>query len=334
MLLTLRKYKRIPYENIFVYLPIFLFSLYMAIDGFIVSTVKEFMVVAYCPLFYIFGDIILYQIDKTEFKKVIKSYFIFNLFLMLADLIYRIFNSSNFFNENQYLIGSIYAFYAFKDTSLLHEDSNGSGVIILSIVSVLAFINTNCAKKDKFFKKLYFVFFILLLLTFARASIVSFIVLFLFIHFFFKRHIYFKTILVAIGCFLVPVLFTFLTTIGNINDGSYSSKIMLFIKTYNYLKWADMFQFIFGNGDAIARIILHGSAHNFVTALLVISGFISLLLYVWMFIAMAVDAKKGSYMIILPYFITSLSYTPLATPYIFVALLIVKHMNKKEIVNE
>jgi Na+/melibiose symporter-like transporter len=39
--------------------------------------------------------------------------------------------------------------------------------------------------------------------------------------------------------------------------------------------------------------------------------------------------KSKWYILLVPYFLISLSYTPLVVPYIFIAALIIKHMNLK-----
>jgi hypothetical protein len=248
---------------------------------------------------------------------------------MSADLIYRIIGSRNFIGRGY--TNSIYIFYIFKLTSLLHKDSNGSGVIILSILSVLVFLCYEC-KIDRFYKNAYVVFLILHISTFARASIISHIILLLYFYLFSKRNIYFKCIIIfVVGIAIVNILIIF-DIFPSIKDGSFISKIYIYNQTLVYLHNANVFQILFGNGNASSIDILGGiGGHNFISTLWIESGLISLILYILMFISMAIDVKSGWSIVVLPFFITSLSYTPLTTPYIFIALLLIKHTKLKRL---
>ena len=322
------RWKKTPNESMFIYIPFLLFVLFMIINAFLLSSMKIFFIIAYFCLFYIIGDFVLYQINANHMEKVIKNYFYFNLMLMTADLIYRIINARS--QVGTVFGNPIYIFYIFKESSLLHEDSNGSGVIILTILSVVFYLKS--VYNNRFYKIMYALFFVLLLLTFARASIIAHILLLLFIYFFIRRSIYIKVILISIVIFSCIFILNFFTDKNNFTDGSFLSKITIFERTFDYIKNAGTFQILFGNGELSSPDIIGIGAHNFISALLIESGLISLVLYIWIFVNIAFDTKSGWYIVLFPFFITSLSYTPLATPYIFIATLLIKHTKLKGMV--
>jgi hypothetical protein len=198
-ILVVGKYRRIPSKCILVYAPFFLYLIYMIFSGiYLDDSLKRCLILAYFSLVYVVGDFILYQISQKQLKVIIKNYLFFNALLMIADLLYRLYNG--IMTADQYIYSNpLYKFYIFKDTSLLHMDSNGTGFIVLIILTVLVYLKN--INNTIFIKKMHVLFLILLVLSFSRSCIIAYICLQLFIYLFVKRNLYFKLFMLAIGIF-------------------------------------------------------------------------------------------------------------------------------------
>jgi hypothetical protein len=322
------KYKKTPDENIFVYIPFVLYIIYLFFNGYIFSRYHENMLMAYFTVVYIYGDFILYQINHKQFTKIIKYYLNFNLILQIIDLVYRInygkAELDNAIMASNPVAKTLYRFYFFKE-SFFWGDSNGTGVVVLMILSVLIYL-ISINPESKYYKKMYFLFFILLLACFARSSIASHILLLLFIFLFLRRNIYFKFLAIFIF-----IMITFFIYNWFLEDGSFLTKIELFEKTYKYLKTASTHQILFGNGTRIetAVAIMSRAPHNYISNHIIMTGVISLILFLAMFVMIYIDIGFEGYLIIIPYFITGLSAAPLAIPYVYVAALLIKHAKIK-----
>lgn len=296
----------------------------MIIHGILFSDIKSSLLLSLSALFYILGDIIMYQINIKELKSILRTYLYFNILLMVADLMYRVYNVQS--GKVQAVISNqIYQFYLYKETGLLHMDANGSGFIISAILSVLVYLKS--VYSDKLYKVMYIIFFIMLILTFSRASIVGHICLLLVIHLFVRRNVYIKILIGVIAIFSTIPLITLL--LNSIDDWSFFTKLVIFSETIEYVKKANITQLLLGNGNGGSEKFLTFGAHNFISAYLIDTGLISLILHIFTCILVGIEMKSKWYILLVPYFLISLSYTPLVVPYIFIAALIIKHMNLK-----
>jgi hypothetical protein len=322
------KYKKTPDEKVFVYIPFVLYIVYLFFNAYMFSRYHEVIIMAYFTAVYIYGDFILYQINSKQFTKIIKYYLNFNLILMVIDLIYRVNHGKteldNAIITSNPVAKSLYRFYFFKE-SFFWGDSNGTGVVIIMILSVLIYL-ISINPENRYYKKMYFLFFILLLACFARASIASHVLLLLFIFLFLRRNIYFKFLAIFIFIMIAFLMYNWF-----LEDGSFLTKIELFEKTYKYLKNASTHQILFGNGTRIetAVAIMSRAPHNYISNYIIMTGLISLILFLTIFLMIYIDIGFEGYLIIIPYFITGLSVAPLAIPYVYVAALLIKHAKIK-----
>jgi hypothetical protein len=300
----------------------------MIVNGVHIDSLKSCSILAYFSLVYIVGDFILYQINQKQLTILVKSYFVFNLLLMIADLLYRFYYGKT--TADQYSFSNpLYQFYIFKGTSLLHMDSNGSGFIILTILSVLVYMkDAGSEGKKRFINKMYVLFFILLILSFSRSCLIAHLCLLLFIHLFVKRSIYFKFLVAIISIFLGAYVLNIVFT-NLIYDYSFQTKIIIFIETFEYIQDATMSQLLFGNGAESSINFLSFGAHNFISSYIIDTGLISLLLHIVILIMISIDMGRNWYIVLIPYFISSLSYNPMVIPYVFVAALLIKHIKIK-----
>jgi hypothetical protein len=151
----------------------------------------------------------------------------------------------------------------------------------------------------------------------------------LFKHLYVKRGIYFKFLVVIIGVFLGTYILNIIFS-KLIYDYSFKTKIIIFFETFEYINHATVSQLLFGNGSESSPNFLSFGAHNFISSYIIDMGLISLLLHFVILIMISIDMGRNWYIVLIPYFISSLSYTPMVVPYVFVAALLIKHIKIKQ----
>jgi hypothetical protein len=215
-----------------------------------------------------------------------------------------------------------YSFYLYKENSIMFEDTNAGSVIILSVLSVLTFL-----KKEKIYESKYLTEFIilifLLLSNFSRAAIISYFILILYIVFIYKRNILLKMTMYL----PLLILSSFIITYA-VNDPAFLQRITIFKNVYKYIKEAELFPFLFGNGTNSSPYIIGRSAHNLYFVYLIEYGFIGLVLFLLHFVFIIVDTRKYALFIALPYFIAAISFSPIVIPFIYCSFSLIKYTSK------
>ncbi|MDX5405159.1 MAG: hypothetical protein LPK28_06630, partial [Bacteroidota bacterium] len=131
--------------------------------------------------------------------------------------------------------GSLW-FYVYKMNSILYLDSNFTAIQVLSGLSLAVFARMFFRGFSSFWMIL---FYILLILTLSRATILAgtMVLLFLLVP---RKYRLFSALMAIVGGIITLLYFQ--------NDPSFHTKFEIFSLTWNYLKDASPFQIIFGAG--------------------------------------------------------------------------------------
>lgn len=313
-------YKNIPYASIFVYGSCIFYSLWYLIDCIILDTkIHQALVSSFFALYYIFIDIALYQInDKKKINKLIKfSYFIF-LTYYLFDLALRYRTMQTLEVPEWMKVNPILKFYLLKQGGFT-GDSNTMGVFCTVFFSVTFFSFLN-----KIFTKKYVILaFILTVFTCSRAAIVSCLALLLFWYFFYITKTSTKCLLLILGIILISAVFIIF-----LKDASFLTKLDIFQKTIEYIKKCDISTFLVGLGPNNSKLALGRYAHNIWSIMLIEYGFVGLVLFFSMMLLLMASTGKYFFIVAIPYFLISLSFTPIFLQFLFCGFSIVKHISR------
>lgn len=316
------------YTTLITYLVLCLMFLYLLVQPlFSDSSVHNNYVLAFCFLFYIFCDSILYSLkSKESYINIVKCLSTITIVYMFCDFLKRVF-SINLNNIPAWIAENpIFRFYLFKGEGL-HGDSNNSAAICLVVLLFLYFYRNFIAYKtsgNKRFSVLFFILFICLCSTFSRAAIISFFFILLFNHLFYRHGTYAKLFCVFVALMCALCLFYILSI-----DPSGKTKLSIFENTWSYL-WTETspVKIIFGYGGNQSISVLGLYAHNPISVYLIEYGLIGFVLYLAIFFFLFLDVGSLSLFILLPYFVFALSFSPLHTTYLFAALSMVKHAKR------
>jgi hypothetical protein len=232
--------------------------------------------------------------------------------LTLIDTIYRFINISIEKND----------FYKFKENSLLFEDSNFVGIMILSALFFCVYLNIY---KSQNCKIRILILTILCLLTFSRAAIIAAgVCLYIYLLINFKTlKSFYKALFMIISIIILIKVPSFI--IGNIlGDASFNSKFYIIERVSMFLsKDASVTQILFGVGVGNAYKVLGIGAHNIIFAYLIETGIIGLSMYFITLIMIIYSTKRKAAIVIVPLFIAGLSLSSLAMPFMYVPCAII-----------
>lgn len=320
LLLLQNYYKKIDAMESFVYGTCILYALWYLFDCLILSTdLHPALVSFFFALYYIFADFALSQIHNREkMRNLIKLYFLFFAMYYVIDLILRLKTSQTLDVPEWMEANPILKFYLLKFGGLT-GDSNTLGTFCVANFSVIFFSYL----KGIIQKKYLIVSFFMAILSCSRASILSCLAILLFWYLLYKARLVIKVIMLSVGILLC--LFAFMLFL---NDGSFLTKLEIFTKTYNFLQECDICTFLFGLGpnNSIKAIGLY--AHNIWSIMLLEYGFIGFVLFFLMIIFIFFDVGKYYFIVAIPYFLVSLSFTPIFLQFLFVSFAFVKHINR------
>lgn len=331
---VVHSYKNITAKQIMVYIVIYIMSMWFIVGAFGTPDRYDYsrhfhdaIVFMFFGLYYILIDVLLYQVNKNEIKKIVNWYFVFHLLIFSLELYFRIQYGNNTEFGGWIAVAekedpTAFIFYKYKYNSIFGGDSNFSALIIFSVLGVATFL-----WKEKLYKNKNLFWFLLfsafLFFTFSRAMIISFVALFMYILFYYKQKIFVKGIAVFfILCMSLVVLNKILS------DVSFLSKIQLFDDLFKYLKTISVSQVLFGNGTMSSEHILSFYAHNFVALFIIEFGVIFFFLFLLSIAVVCIDVGKHSFYI-LPFFIgAAISYMSPYIPFVWTAFALIKHIDR------
>jgi len=279
-------------------------------------------------MYYIFVDMLLYQVNREEIKKIVNGYFVFHLLFFIFELYFRIqYGNNTVFGgwiaaAEEAGAGIRLLFYKYKFYSIMGGDSNFSSLIIYCVLSVAIFIwNEKLYKNNNIFW--CFIFLLFLIFTFSRSMIISLAALILYLLFYYKKKIYFKFCAVCLfACFIVY----FYNIIHS--DVSFLSKFEIFFELSKYMKSMTLSQFFFGNGTMSSVNILSLYSHNIIALFIIEYGVMSLLLFFLSIIVVCVDTGKYAFYVLPILFGMSISYTSPYLPFLWTAFALIKHLDR------
>lgn len=313
-------YKRINIMGLFVYGACILYALWYLFDCLIISTELHAAFVSFFfALYYIFADFALCQINnEKKMKHLIKLYFFFFAVYYVIDLILRLKTAQTLDVPEWMQVNPILKFYLFKFGGLT-GDSNTLGTFCVANFSVLFF-----SYLRRIIQKKYLVLsFVMAVLSCSRAAIVSCLAILLFWYFFYKAKLVIKFVIFSSGIFLSFFVFMFF-----LNDGSFLTKLDIFNKTYEFLQECDVYTFLFGLGPNQSFKAIGRYAHNIWSIMLLEYGFVGLVLFFLMMVFISFDVGKYFFIVAIPYFLVSLSFTPIFLQFLFVAFALIKHIDR------
>ncbi|TGG88019.1 hypothetical protein [Geotoga petraea] len=278
-------------------------------DGYLKGLARIYIPMLYYPL----TIHLLRNEDKDILFKIINIFIKINIFMYFIDFIYRFINVGYISFQN---------FYIYKYNSIFYADSNFIAVMILGMFFFLRSleeiykINYN---KEKL------ILFILLLFTFSRAAIVSFIILN-----FFKIKKY--SILEKVMIFLLLSLLSFLLWLFFSDDGSLITKFEIIDFSIRIMS-ENIGNFIFGIGSGNLKNVFIRESHNLI-GLTAELGFLGILIYSFNLWYIYKQIKIYFIYIFLPILISGLSMFPityLSPIYIMFAFIFLINVKKEEL---
>ena len=313
-------YKESDCISIAVYFSVFLYSLTYLIDCFALQgDLHSALVSFFFGLYYIFVDLVLSQIDeKDKIQKIVKVYFIFFCIYYLFDLLLRVKAMQNAVVPEWMKVNPILKFYLIKQGGL-NGDSNTLGTFCVALFSILFF----AYHKTIISKKYLIISFLMTFFTASRAAIVSCIALVIFWKFFYKQNKIVKLFMILFG-----LIFSFLVFTLFLHDSSFLTKLDIFEKIITYVKENNIKTFLFGLGPNNSYIAVGRYAHNIWSIMILEYGLIGLLTYIIMMIMVMADTGKYFFVVAIPYFLVSLSFTPIFLQFLFVSFALVKHITR------
>ena len=250
--------------------------------------------------------------NKKEIFEFVESYFSVAVFVGICDFLYRLKHPSN---SN---VG-ILAFYNYKNNSIMFDDSNWVGFIYMIAFSFFVYL------RDRFMlvlRKRLLILFLLVILSFSRAAILSSLIVLLYSKFKKQKsqiRVFILLILSSIVFIGLPLLINFLSI-----DGSFITKMALFRGLKYYFNNASLSQLFLGNGAASSsnNPVLLGycgyGAHLYLVIKIIDLGFIGLALELLFFVNCFVLTHGYFAYLFLPFFICGLSMCPTNLSYMYV----------------
>ena len=320
MLLIQVYYKRVSVISLFVYGTCILYALWYLFDCLIISTELHAALVSFFfALYYIFADLALCQIDnKKKMQNIIKLYFLFFTIYYVIDLILRLKTAQTLVVPEWMQANPILKFYLLKFGGLT-GDSNTLGTFCVANFSVLFFSYLRRIIQKKYLA----LSFVMAVISCSRAAIVSCLAILLFWYFFYNAKLVIKIGMVFFGIFLSFFVFMLF-----LNDGSFLTKLDILNKTYKFLQECDVYTFLFGLGPNQSFKAIGCYAHNIWSIMLLEYGFVGLVLFLLMMIFISFDVGKYFFIVVIPYFLVSLSFKPIFLQFLFVAFALIKHIDR------
>lgn len=287
-----------------VYIFFSLFCIHFLINSAINQvSIKTIFSVFFSFLCFFIGALIS-SVQKKNLNKILIFLRFVTTLILLCEFIYRFSNSTS---KHSY-----FYIYDYKSNSFMFPDTNAVGVCIEFYICFLLYIKENKIQKISIIEILILV--LLLILTFSRAALFGVAILILYYYIFRRFPLIVKFFSIVIVLFFAIYVYQML-----LKDGSFVTKIDLFIQTMEYTKEIDFFHFFLGNGIDSSVNFLTRYGHNYLTLFLIELGLNGLILY-FSFFAFLVYKTRSALFVVLPYLVTGLSYMPFVIPFFYLYL--------------
>ena len=285
---------------------------------------EECLSFVFSLLYFLIMFISFEHIEKRYLEKLSKVMLLFAAFILTLDAIYRFLNP----RKSVFAIGE-YAFYKYKGEGIIFNDTNNTGMLVLTCLGFLFYLSYYFDKSFILFK---IVFTILLVLTFCRAAIFMYLICIPFL--IRKIPVSFKIVLLVLIA-MVGLLFYNRITDYLLSDASTEYKINVFSSTLDYINSKDLLTLFFGIGFTNSIKEFGTFTHSWPLTFFIEFGFIGfiLILLFWFSICYITDYK--ALYVLAPFLLAGLSYFPLLCPYLYSACIFIYYLEKrkKECVN-
>lgn len=194
----------------------------------------------------------------------------------------------------------------------MYGDTNYVGIVIAFFIGFMCYLrDRKILHISKFEILLYF---ILCILTFSRAAIFGTLGIFVYFYVFKKFPITLKFLSILSLIVLVPILFMFLTA-----DGSFLTKIQIYIETWQYILDIDIWHFFYGNGLESSTLFLSRYGHTLLTLYIIEEGVIGFFVLL-LFLLLNVIGTEYTLYLIIPLILMGFSYMANIIPYFYLFL--------------
>ncbi len=288
---------------------------------------NTFLNVVFSFLVFIFVRLLLPSISIFNVVRLSRLLILVSLPLLIFESFYRILNPPqdrfDFYvaTDREDLL-----FYVYKFNSIMFQDSNFVGMLILSLFffSIYYFRYTSSKSTLLYSTTLFF----LLLATLSRAAIFSsflFLLLFPLRNFIYvnRKFVFFVLILITPFLFLVAVKLSDF-------DESFASRFYILNNTYLFISNASFFEVLFGVGFGNAVEVLHIGSHNFFVALLVEGGLLGLFFVMLLWLNILFKSNYAAGIVIFPFLLAGLSFSSLALPYLYAVFALILEMEDRK----
>ena len=297
------------------YLMVTFFTLiYFSVSQFYLATLASYINLVLGLIMSILFGLVSQKVPDQSTRFVVKSVLYFSIFVLGIDSIYRLMNPglppTTYMDENV-LNQSGNWFYLYKFNSLMFADSNTTALVLMCVFFlVYQSFKLNLISYVKVSILLSIVY-ILLLLTFSRAAIISLSFVFLFYRFYNRNLI---VILIPFLIYVSYIVYSFFQ-----NDGSLATKFYIIDRTISVIRDSSTLNVLFGYGFDRTRDLFGFTAHNLFIEYVLGSGVIGFIVFLSYWVIVFKLLPLEGKLLILSVSITSMSYFLYAgSPFLFV----------------
>ncbi|MFM5055489.1 hypothetical protein ACEUBS_19340 [Aeromonas veronii] len=271
---------------------------------------------AICWLSIFVGYYLSKNINLVDMNYTIKRISWIAISYALVDAIWRFAHP----NYEQIFDGNPF-FYRYKNNSLMFEDSNFVGLMLVCLNGILFSTIKQFQELDR---KLALMIFISVLLTFSRGSIFS-VVFTYFLYFILNARLSLRVAMVIFIAVSSSTMFTLLY-----EDGSFRSKFFIIDLFDSYYQRLDIMSKLLGVGLGNTANFLGIGAHNIFVVGAFELGLLGSFLYILCCIALVFLAGQPMLYLIVPYFVNGFSLTSTSVPILFLFMGVLLSLREKQ----
>ena len=252
------------------------------------------------------------DVRRDQYESLARWHVYISVLIMCLECIWRITHPDySYLNQVTELDREDLAFYAYKLSSFMYQDSNFVG---LQLVVLAGFLLGLAREGIKFNPLIHALVLALVVMTLSRASI--FTVIFLYgLRFYFEAKLLGRVLCVIFGGLLVMATFVLYIQ----TDGSFASKFDVLDRMVEHLRQASGGEVLFGVGAGLAREAIGMGGHNILVTYLLELGVLGSLFF-FVFWLLAVYATPFATLMLVGLLVNGFSLTSYAVPYFYASL--------------
>lgn len=292
-----------------------MFFLRWSYPGF--ENISAWVNISFSLIYLLLVESVIDKVEHDELLKVANLAICFSIILLLLEFVYRISNPSTqeeLGHENREDL----FWYAYKASSFMYPDSNSVGLFAACLfVFVLQFKNY-CKFASFYLMPIFF----LLLGTLSRASIISAIVVFLYM---LKSGKIFK-----FGFLLITTLLTVLALfLADFSDESLSARFWIASLVVDYVAETDFISLLMGGGPGNSEQMINVGAHLLPFTWFLELGALGAFLQITLWYFIWRRAPKAVEALFLVFVLNGFSFTTFAFPWFYVMAIMLIYFHKE-----